>query len=236
MSIGAPDAQLLLDEPLVRPISVVLVDDESLVRTSLARAVVAARGLELLGEAASGVDALELVVALRPDVVLMDPQGGGACGVDVIERLGLIAPWSRVLVLTRNEPNGVVAAILAGAAGYLIKNATAETVLDAIRATAAGETVLSSQVAGALLQHIREQHCPGTELQRLTEAAIRATLTARELDVFARLASGNSNPYIARELSVSTNTVSNHIARILAKLRLQNRIQAAVLAVRSGIS
>ena len=111
-----------------------------------------------------------------------------------------------------------------------------ETIIAAVQATAAGEAVISSQIAGRLMTHIREREIPVTAASADAAGAIRAVLTARELEVFTHLASGRSNQQIAEELSLSTNTISNHIASILAKLHLDNRIQAAVQAVRTGIS
>ncbi len=215
-------------------VTVVLVDDEQLIRAALATAL-ASGGLELVGEAENGQAAIELVVDLRPDVVLMDLRLPGLSGVDVIEQLALLAPASRVLVLTRSEQNRVVEAIIAGASGYLLKSAPAETIVGAVKATAAGESVLSPEIAGKLLQRIRELDIP-IQTNESTAVSIRAALTARELEIFTRLASGKTNQEIAHELSLSTNTVANHIASILAKLHLENRIQAAVQAVRSGIS
>ena len=212
----------------------VLVDDEHLIRAALAHTL-ASNGIELVGEAATGQDAINLVVDVRPDVVLMDLRLPGLAGVQAIEQLGLLAPASRVLVLTRSEENRVVEAIVAGASGYILKSAPPEAIVSAVRATAAGESVLSSQIAGKLLQRIRELDMPVTRTDSAA-VAIRAALTDRELEIFTRLASGNSNHEIANDLSVSTNTVANHIASILAKLHLENRIQAAVQAVRSGIS
>jgi DNA-binding NarL/FixJ family response regulator len=217
-----------------RPITVVLVDDEHLIRSALARAL-SDGGIELVGEAVDGEDAIATVVDLRPDVVLMDLRLPGISGVQAIEQLALLAPASRVLVLTRSEHNRVVEAIIAGASGYILKSSSADAIISAVRATASGESVLSPQIAGKLLQHIRELDIP---VQKSGNAAvgIRAALTDRELEIFKLLASGNSNLEIARGLSLSANTVSNHIASILAKLHLENRIQAAVHAVRSGIS
>ena len=140
-----------------------------------------------------------------------------------------------MLVLTRSEQNRVVEAIIAGASGYILKTAPPEAIISAVRATAAGESVLSPQIAGKLLGHIRELDIP-VKKSGSAAVAIRAALTDRELEIFKLLASGDSNPEIAHELSLSANTVSNHIASILAKLHLENRIQAAVQAVRSGIS
>ncbi len=216
------------------PITVVLVDDEQLIRAALAQALSSA-GLQLVGEAASGDEAIEIVVDVRPDVVLMDLRLPGTSGVQAIQQLGLLAPASRVLVLTRSDQNRVVEAIIAGASGYILKSAPPEAIINAIKATSAGESVLSSQIAGKLLQHIRELDIP-FKTSDSAAVAIRAALTERELEIFKQLASGKSNHQIAHELSLSTNTVANHIASILAKLHLENRIQAAVQAVRSGLS
>ena len=125
---------------------------------------------------------------------------------------------------------------MAGAHGYILKSAAPEAIISAVRATAAGQSVLSPQIAGKLLERIRERDIPVTAGGHSAAVAIRAALTVRELEIFQRLASGESNQDIGRELSLSTNTVSNHIASILAKLHLENRIQAAVHAVRAGIS
>jgi DNA-binding NarL/FixJ family response regulator len=217
------------------PITVVLVDDEQLIRRALADAL-SVGGLELVGEAADAQDGVRMVLDLRPDVVLMDLRLPDMSGVEAIAQLGLLAPASRVLVLTRSEQNRVVEAIVAGASGYILKSAPPETIAAAVRATAAGESVISSQVAGKLLQRIRERDIPVTTTSHDAASAIRAALTVRELEIFTSLASGKSNHDIAHELSLSTNTVHNHIASILAKLHLDNRIQAAVQAVRTGIA
>jgi DNA-binding NarL/FixJ family response regulator len=216
------------------PITVVVVDDEHLIRSALAQAL-SNSGIELVGEAANGEDAIQIVVDVRPDVVLIDLRLPGTSGVRAIEQLSLLAPASRVLVLTRSEQNQVVEAIIAGASGYILKSAPPDAIITAVQATAAGESVLSSEIAGKLLQRIRELDIPVTNSDTAA-VAIRAVLTDRELEIFTRLASGDSNHKIASDLSLSTNTVANHIASILAKLHLENRIQAAVQAVRSGIS
>jgi DNA-binding NarL/FixJ family response regulator len=217
-----------------RPTTVVLVDDEQLIRRAIAQALLSS-GLEMVGEAANGQDAIRIVLDVRPDVVLMDLRLPGISGVEAIEQLGLLAPASRVLVLTRSEENRVVEAIIAGASGYILKTAPPESIIGAVEATAAGECVLSPQVAGKLMERIRELDLP-VKASDTTATAIRAALTERELQIFTQLASGHSNHQIAHDLSVSTNTVANHIASILAKLHLENRVQAAVQAVRSGIS
>jgi DNA-binding NarL/FixJ family response regulator len=218
-----------------RPISVVLVDDEPLIRAALSDAM-RRNGVNVVGEAGGGREAVALVVERRPDVVLMEVRLPDVSGVDAIHRIGLLAPTSRVLVLTRDGENHVVEAIVAGATGYILKTAPPDAVLRAVRATAAGEAVLSPKIAVSLVQRIREREIPVTASHEDAADAIRAVLTERELEIFRRLASGESNQAIGRELSLSSNTISNHVASILAKLHLDNRIQAAVQAVRSGIA
>lgn len=218
-----------------RPFTVVLIDDEPLIRAALAR-LLAEAGLGLVGEAATAEDGIQLALDLRPDVVLIDIDVPGVSGIDAIERIKLISPGSRILVLTRPGKNRVAEAIIAGASGYMLKTASPEVVIAAVMATAGGESVLSPQVAGKLLERIRDRLLPITEDGQDAADAIRATLTERELEIFVRLASGRHNQAIAQELSLSTHTVANHVASILAKLHLENRTQAAVVAVRSGIS
>jgi DNA-binding NarL/FixJ family response regulator len=218
-----------------RPTTVVLVDDEHLIRSALGGAL-RDGGVDLVGEAANAPDAIRVVLELRPDVVLMDLRLPGGSGVGAVRQLSHLAPNSAILILTRTEQNRVVEAIVAGASGYILKTATPAAIVAAIEATAAGEAVISSQIAGRLMDHIREREIPVTAASLDAAGAIRAVLTPRELEVFERLASGRTNDRIASELSLSTNTVANHIASILTKLHLDNRIQAAVQAVRSGIS
>ena len=125
---------------------------------------------------------------------------------------------------------------MAGASGYILKSAAPQAIPEAVQATAAGEAVLSSQVAGKLLARIRERDIPVTADSEDAAGAIRAALTDRELEIFECLARGHKNQEIGVELSLSTSTVSNHVSSILSKLHLQSRVEAAVQAVRSGIS
>lgn len=162
------------------PITVVLVDDEQLIRAALAQAL-SSGGLDLVGEAANADDGIEVVLNLRPDVVLMDLRLPGISGVQAIERLSLLAPASRVLVLTRTEQNRVVEAIVAGATGYILKTAPPAAIIAAVRATAAGESVISSEIAGKLLERIRQRDIPVTATSRDAGDAIRAALTQRSL-------------------------------------------------------
>ena len=147
-----------------RPVTVVLVDDEQLTRSALARAL-AAEGLDLVGEAADTADAVKLVVDLRPDVVLMDVRLPGSPGVEAIEAYGLLAPASRIPILTHTERNRVVEAIVAGASATP-KTAEPATIIAAVKATAAGESVISSEIAVELLQRIREAGHPNSHRWR----------------------------------------------------------------------
>jgi DNA-binding NarL/FixJ family response regulator len=209
---------------------VLLVDDHDLFRTGL-KNLLAEQGLKVAGEAASGDVALRLVGELAPDVVIMDLNMPGISGVDTIREITASAPLARVVVLTISDDDAdVVNAVMAGACGYLLKDASVDQLIAGIRAAAAGESLISPQIAAKMLQLLRAQRSD-------TDAAetIRAELSDREIQVLKLIANGKDNAEIARQLFISPKTVKNHISNILMKLQIENRIQAAVYAVRSGI-
>jgi DNA-binding NarL/FixJ family response regulator len=209
-------------------VSVVIVDDHMLFRGGL-RAILEEGGITVLGEASSGEDAIELVERLAPDVVVMDINMPGISGIEATRRLAARAPRSRVVVLTISADDGnIMDAMMAGAAGYLLKDASADQLVGGIRAAARGESSISPRIASRLLAHMREEQATAAE-------AVHPDLTERELEVLRLLAAGKANAEIAGELYISPKTVKNHIASILMKLQMENRIQAAVYAVRSGI-
>ena len=209
------------------PITVVLVDEQEMTRSGVRQALEMA-GLEVVAEADSGRTGIRAVVDLRPEVVLMDPMFQGGYSIEAIERISLLAPASRILVLTSSKEREILLeAIVAGACGYILKVADAEAIVNAVRAAARGECVISPEVAEGLLTRIRERDTRITASSKREADAIRATLTERELEIFTRLASGVSNREIAGAFSLSESTVKNHVASILAKLHLNNRIQAA---------
>ena len=211
-------------------VRVVVVDDQTIVRTAV-KTMLTGAGIDVIGEAEDGESAVDLVTELAPEVVVMDLGLPGISGIEATRKLATVAPVSRVLVLTGSaDQHDVFDAILAGACGYLLKDASAEEIGEAVRAAAAGESVISRSVAGRLLNEIR-----GRDSDVEPGDAIRATLTDRELEVLKLVASGKENNEIARNLFISPKTVQNHMSSILAKLQLENRIQAAVAAVRSGI-
>ena len=209
---------------------VLLVDDHDLFRSGL-RTLLDDQDVHVVGECRNGADALEAVGELAPDVVVMDLNMPGMTGVEATRQISIIAPLTRVLVLTiSDEDSDVMDAILAGACGYLLKDTGIAELMQGIRAAAVGESIVSPAIASKVLQRVRTS---GAMYDGA--AAIRAELSERELQVLKLIASGTDNASIAAELHISPKTVKNHISNILMKLQIENRIQAAVFAVRSGI-
>ena len=209
---------------------VLLVDDHDLFRTGL-RTLLEEQGVHVVGEAANGAAAVRAVRELTPDVVVMDLNMPGVSGAEATRQIAAIAPLTRVLVLTiSDEDADVLEAILAGACGYLLKDASIEELLRGIGAAAVGESLISPHIASKVLQRVR-----ATSAQPEAEAVIRSELSEREIEVLKLIANGQDNADIAGVLHISPKTVKNHISNILMKLQIENRIQAAVYAVRSGI-
>jgi DNA-binding NarL/FixJ family response regulator len=219
------EAEKALDE-----VRVVVVDDHDLFRSGL-RNLLEEQGVNVVGEAANGQTAIRLASDLAPDVVIMDLNMPGLTGVETTRKLAGIAPLTRVVVLTISaDDDDVMDAVMAGACGYLLKDSSIQDLIVGIRAAAAGESLISPQIAGKLLQRLRSQ-----STSEDAAATIRAELSAREIEVLKLIANGKDNAQIARDLFISPKTVKNHISNILMKLQIENRIQAAVYAVRSGI-
>ena len=217
-------------EGVVADLRVVLVDDHDLFRTGL-RNLLADQGVDVVGEAQTGMEALGLVRDLAPDVVVMDLNMPGMSGVDATRQINVIAPLTRVLVLTISDQDGdVMDAILAGASGYLLKDSSIQELLQGIRSAAVGEALISPHIASKVLQRVR-----ATSTSPEIADTIRSELSDREVEVLKLIANGTDNAQIAAELHISPKTVKNHISNILMKLQIDNRIQAAVYAVRSGI-
>jgi DNA-binding NarL/FixJ family response regulator len=211
-------------------IRVLIVDDHDLFRTGL-RNLLEEQGVDVAGEAASGADAVRLVAEIAPDVVVMDLNMPGITGVEATRQIVGRAPLTRVVVLTISDQDGdVMDAILAGACGYLLKDASVQELMQGIRSAAIGESLISPTIAAKVLRHVRS-----SSSQPEIERTIRAELSEREIEVLKLIANGKDNAQIAGELHISPKTVKNHISNILMKLQIDNRIQAAVYAVRSGI-
>jgi DNA-binding NarL/FixJ family response regulator len=211
---------------------VLLVDDHDLFRTGLRNLLADQDGIGVVGEAATGTDAVRLVRELAPDVVVMDLNMPTMSGVEATRHITALSPLTRVIVLTISEEDGdVMDAIVAGACGYLLKDASILDVVAGIRSAAVGSSLISPTIAAKVLQRVR-----ATTADTDMAESIRTELSDRELEVLKLIANGKDNAQIAAELVISPKTVKNHISNILMKLQIHNRIQAAVYAVRSGIA
>jgi DNA-binding NarL/FixJ family response regulator len=209
---------------------VLLVDDHDLFRTGL-RNLLEEGDVDVVGEAGAGEDALRLVRELQPDVVVMDLNMPGMTGVEATKRIISLAPLTRVVVLTISDQDAdVMDAIMAGACGYLLKDASIEDVMRGIQSAAVGESLISPTIAGKVLERMRAATASPDAAE-----TIRTELSDREIEVLKLIANGKDNAQIAADLHISPKTVKNHISNILMKLQIENRIQAAVYAVRSGI-
>lgn len=207
-------------------IRIALADDQALVRTGFRLILQAEEGMEVVGEAENGREAVELVRDLAPDVILMDVR---MPVLDGIEATRQVAGETRVLVLTTFDLDEVVfEAIRAGASGFLLKTSPADELVRAVRVVAAGESLLSPSITRRLVEEFARLPSTGPPVG-LDE------LTPRELDVLRLIARGQSNAEIATELFIEQSTVKSHVASILAKLDLRDRVQAVVAAYESGL-
>jgi NarL family two-component system response regulator LiaR len=207
------------------PIRVVLVDDHHVVRRGLRSLLESFPDLAVVGEAASGEEAVAAIPAWNLDVVVMDLlMPGGIDGIEATRRLRLQMPGIQVVVLTSyTDEARVIAALRVGAIGYVRKDAGPDVLLTAIRAAARGQSLLDPSVAGAVFHHLERRMTPGEGL------------TEREGEVLRQIALGRTNREIAGDLVVSAETVKTHVANILSKLGLANRTQVIIYALKQGI-
>ncbi|WP_432976508.1 response regulator [Dactylosporangium sp. CA-233914] len=213
------------------PIRVLVVDDEWMVRAMLRTIVQTAPDIVVVGEAADGNEAVEQARRHRPDVVLMDIRMPRADGLTATERLTHLTPPPHVVVLTTFDLDEYVhTALRHGAVGFLLKDASAEEMLTAVRSAARGDAMLSPKVTGRLLRRFITVDAGRSEAsQRLT------VLTIKEQEVLVAVGKGLSNTDIAASLHMSEATAKTHVSRILTKLGLTNRVQAAILAHQAGL-
>ena len=205
-----------------------LVDDHRLFREGL-RDLLSEHGFEVVGEADTGADAVAIASKDRPHVVLMDINMPGESGIDATRRLIASSPETQVVMLTVSpDETDVIESVQAGACGYFLKGASIEEIVAGIRAAAKGESLLSPRVTAQLLERVRQEPAP-----RALPGEPR--LTHRELDVLRLVADGKGNPEISEELGIGEQTVKTHVSSLLEKLGVENRIQAAVYAVRHGL-
>ncbi|HWD75637.1 MAG TPA: response regulator transcription factor [Solirubrobacteraceae bacterium] len=214
------------------PIRVLIVDDHAVVREGLRTFLQLQEGMEVIGEAADGEEAVEQAVALAPDVILMDLVMPGLDGVGAMRLLRERAPASRVIVLTSFLDDGrLMPALQSGASGYLLKDVEPAELARAVRSACADEALIDPTVAARLLRRLGER----TALPSAPAATDRVELTRREREVLELIAAGYSNKRIAFELAIAEKTVKTHVGHLLAKLGVADRTQAALLAVRRGL-
>jgi DNA-binding NarL/FixJ family response regulator len=219
------------------PIRVLLADDHPIVREGLATIVSLEEDMQVVGQARGGLEAIQLAVDSRPDVILMDLQMPDVDGVAAIGRIRQLNPNVRILILTiYHDEEHVLAGIKAGADGYLIKDATPEQLLQALRAVHRGEAVLGNAVTATVLATFRNlMQSNDTPAPVEPDGRVPELLTPREQEVLGLLARGRSNQDIAEALVVSVRTVKVHVSNIMAKLSASNRTEAVAKARRCGL-
>jgi len=213
-------------------IRVLIVDDHALFRRGLIQVLQFEDGIEVVGEAEDGEDAVAKCEELAPDVLLMDVRMPRASGIEATKRLAESMPAMKILMLTvSDEEDDLYEAIKAGAAGYLLKEISIEEVADAVRAVMQGQTLISPSMASKLIQEFNALAKRAEEKQQVPAPK----LTDRELEVLKLVAQGLTNREIADQLYISENTVKNHVRNILEKLHLHSRMEAVVYAVREKL-
>jgi DNA-binding NarL/FixJ family response regulator len=220
------------------PVRVVIADDQQLVRTGFRLILGAEDDIDVVGEAGDGLEAVDAVAREHPDVVLMDIRMPELDGIEATRRIVASGSRTRVLMLTTFDLNEYIyEALRAGASGFLLKDTPAEQLAEGVRVVARGDALLAPSVTRRLLDEFAAGGggAAGAAEAEPVPAPGLDELTARELEVFRLLARGYSNAEIARELVVSDTTVKTHVARVLMKLGVRDRVQAVVLAYESGV-
>ncbi|MGA1621332.1 MAG: response regulator [Prochlorothrix sp.] len=208
---------------------ILIVEDDPLMQLGLAQALGNESQFEIMGQAEDGYGAVQQAIALQPDIVIMDIGLPGLDGIEATKQIKTAVPQIHVVVLTSHTlPNEIIAALASGADAYCIKGATLEHLIKAIDAAKDGATYLDPQIARVVVENLK----PAQELDQETNIA---SLSEREVDVLKLIVQGKSNQEIAKDLYLSTNTIKTHVRGIMNKLSVDDRVQAAVIALRSGL-
>ncbi len=211
-------------------VRILLADDHALFREGLKSLLESEPEFHVIGEAKDGREALRIALETQPDVILMDIQMPGLDGVKATREILKENPEAKVIMLTMYRQDAYVfEAVKAGAMGYLLKDVSAEELIDAIKRVAAGEVLLDAEMAEEIIKDFKKKEAE-------MPAAHRADLTEREVAILRLLAQGATNQEIADELGISEKTVRNRLSEIFAKLHLNNRTQAALYAIREGLA
>jgi DNA-binding NarL/FixJ family response regulator len=227
-------------------IRIVVVDDQTLVRQGIRSLMALAEGIEVVGEAADGVEALERIAALDPDVILLDVRMPRLDGVGVLQALRERRDATPALVLTTfDDDEAALHALRAGAKGYLLKDTSLERLAEAVRTLAAGGTVVQPALTERIVEGLGPRHEDASGAGNDSEPAGDARdldpwlriepLTERELEILRLMVAGWNNKQIARGLDLSEGTVKNHVSRILAKLGVRDRTRAVLKAIEEGL-
>ncbi|MBB5957231.1 DNA-binding NarL/FixJ family response regulator [Saccharothrix tamanrassetensis] len=213
-------------------IQVLVADDEAMVRAGVRAILATDGGVEVVAEAADGHQAVELVRVHRPHVALLDIRMPGLDGLAAADEIAVVAPATRVIMLTTfGQDDYIARALGGGAAGFLLKASDPREVISAVHAVAGGAAFLSPTVAHRVIRRYRDVGVSATQARQRVD-----TLTERERDVLALLGAGHSNAEIAHTLYIVEGTVKAHVSSILDKLGARNRVQAAVLAYEAGLT
>lgn len=212
-------------------VRLLIVDDHTLFRRGLLALLSRESGFDVVGEAADALEGVKLAAQLKPDLVLLDLHMPGVSGLEAIRTLREALPGVRIVMLTvSEEADDLVAALRAGADGYLLKNIDSEFLIDSIRRALAGKSVMSPAMTEKLVGEMRGGAKPAAAHEE------KPSLSPRETEILRLVAAGASNKEIARELGVAESTVKIHVQHILRKLNLSSRVQAAVYAAETGLT
>ena len=213
-------------------IRLIIVDDHAMIRKGLKQMLSMEEGLAIIGEVGHGDEVIEKVLALGPDVILMDINLPGKNGIELTRELSRKAPTIKILALSVDgDQYHISQMIKAGASGYILKDANAETLSEAIKTVAQGDAYLPPHLLSKVLDEYRQSSVAEKKVALPEEL----NLTPREIEIIAHIAHGENNREIAKELFISEKTVKNHVSNILRKMNLEDRTQVAVYAYRTGL-